>query len=90
MCSISPLNSRTPIGMRSDKSGDVEALSGIRLAESAGFKIGQVLLEADGIPIAEVAKMEVDDSDAKLDKQRDIKFASPKGWLGETTLSLPL
>lgn len=48
---------RSAINMRSDQVGvyveSVEPGSG---AEAAGFKLGMVLLDADGIPIAEVAK----------------------------------
>ena len=47
---------RSAINMRSDQVGIyVEAVDGTA-AEQAGFKLGMVLLEADGQPIAEVAK----------------------------------
>ena len=43
--------------MRSDQVGVyVEAVDAGSAAEQAGFKIGMVLMEADGQPIAEVAK----------------------------------
>ena len=48
---------RSAINMRSDQVGVyVEAVDPGSLAEQAGFKMGMVLLEADGVPIAEVAK----------------------------------
>lgn len=82
---------RTAIGMRSDQVGVyVESVEPGSSAESAGFKIGQVLLEADGIPIAEVAKWKSMILNAKLDKQRNIKIRLRLKAGGETTLSLPL
>jgi len=43
--------------MRSDQVGIyVEAVDPGSAAEQAGFKMGMVLLEADGVPVAEVAK----------------------------------
>lgn len=82
---------RTAIGMRSDQVGVyVESVEPGSPAESAGFKIGQVLLEADGIPIAEVAKWKSMILNAKLDKQRSIKIRLRPKAGGETTLSLPL
>jgi len=48
---------RSAIKMRSDQVGIyVEAVDPGSVAEQAGFKLGMVLMEADGIPIAEVAK----------------------------------
>ena len=48
---------RSAINMRSDQVGIyVEAVDPGTAAEQAGFKLGMVLLEADGQPIAEVAK----------------------------------
>ena len=48
---------RSAINMRSDQVGIyVEAVDPGSAAEQAGFKMGMVLLEADGVPIAEVAK----------------------------------
>jgi len=48
---------RSAINMRSDQVGVyVEAVDPGSVAEQAGFKMGMVLLEADGVPIAEVAK----------------------------------
>ncbi|MEP3654660.1 MAG: trypsin-like peptidase domain-containing protein [Litorimonas sp.] len=48
---------RSAIKMRSDQVGIyVEAVDPGSAAEQAGFKLGMVLLEADGQPIAEVAK----------------------------------
>ena len=48
---------RSAINMRSDQVGIyVEAVDPGTAAEQAGFKMGMVLLEADGQPIAEVAK----------------------------------
>ncbi len=48
---------RSAIDMRSDQVGIyVEAVDPGSAAEQAGFKMGMVLLEADGVPIAEVAK----------------------------------
>ena len=48
---------RSAINMRSDQVGIyVEAVDPGSAAEQAGFKLGMVLMEADGQPIAEVAK----------------------------------
>ena len=48
---------RSAINMRSDQVGIyVEAVDPGSAAEQAGFKMGMVLLEADGVPVAEVAK----------------------------------
>jgi len=48
---------RSAINMRSDQVGVyVEAVDPGSAAEQAGFKMGMVLLEADGVPITEVAK----------------------------------
>ena len=48
---------RSAINMRSDQVGIyVEAVDPGTAADQAGFKLGMVLLEADGQPIAEVAK----------------------------------
>ncbi len=48
---------RSAINMRSDQVGIyVEAVDPGSVAEQAGFKLGMVLMEADGQPIAEVAK----------------------------------
>ena len=48
---------RAAINMRSDQVGVyVEAVDPGSAAEQAGFKLGMVLMEADGQPIAEVAK----------------------------------
>ncbi len=82
---------RTAIGMRSDQVGVyVESVVPGSLAESAGFKIGQVLLEADGVPIAEVANWTSMILKVKLNKKCKIKIRLRPKAGGETTLSLPL
>lgn len=81
---------RTAIGMRSDQVGVyVESVDPGSSAEQAGFKIGQVLLEADGVPIAEVDKWRSMVLNAKLDKKSAMRIKlRPKNG-GEKTLDLP-
>lgn len=81
---------RTAIGMRSDQVGVyVESVDPGSSAEQAGFKIGQVLLEADGMPIAEVDKWRSMVLNAKLDKKSMMRIKlRPKNG-GEKTLDLP-
>jgi serine protease Do len=81
---------RTAIGMRSDQVGVyVESVDPGSEAEMAGFEIGQVLLEADGTPIAEVDKWRSMVLNAKLDKKTSMKIKlRPKNG-GIKTLDLP-
>ena len=61
---------RSAINMRSDQVGIyVEAVDPGSPAEEAGFKLGMVLLEAGGQPIAEVAKWKSIVLNAKEDQQ---------------------
>ena len=61
---------RSAINMRSDQVGIyVEAVDPGSPAEAAGFKLGMVLLEAGGQPIAEVAKWKSIVLNAKEDQQ---------------------
>ncbi|MEM7729380.1 MAG: trypsin-like peptidase domain-containing protein [Pseudomonadota bacterium] len=82
---------RTAIGMRSDQVGVyIESVDPDSAAESAGFRIGQVLLEADGTPIADVNKWRSLVLNAKLDKKRSISLRLRRKEGGETTLTLPM
>jgi serine protease Do len=81
---------RTAIGMRSDQVGVyVESVDPGSEAEMAGFQIGQVLLEADGIPIAEVDKWRSMVLNAKLDKKPSMKIKLRPKDGGEKLLDLP-
>ncbi|GHB01143.1 serine protease [Algimonas arctica] len=81
---------RTAIGMRSDQVGVyVESVDPGSEAEMAGFKIGQVLLEADGMPIAEVDKWRSMVLNAKLDKKSSMKIKLRPKDGGEKILDLP-
>lgn len=82
---------RSAIGMRSDQVGVyVESVDPGSAAERAGFKIGQVLLQADDTPIAEVDKWRSIILNAKLDKKSDLRIRLRPKAGGETTLRLPL
>lgn len=82
---------RTAIDMRSDQVGvyveSVEPGSG---AEAAGFKLGMVLLEADSIPIAEVAKWKSIILNAKEKNQESIIVNVRLKDGRETYMVLPL
>lgn len=81
---------RTAIGMRSDQVGVyVESVDPGSTAEQAGFKIGQVLMEADGVPITEVDKWRSMVLNAKLEKipSMEIRLRLKDG--GQQTLELP-
>lgn len=82
---------RTAIGMSSDQVGVyVEAVDADTQAQSAGFRTGQVLLEADGEPIAEVRAWKSMVLNAKLAKKRDINVRLRRKNGSETSLRLPL
>lgn len=82
---------RAAIGMRSDQVGVyVESVDPGSEAEMAGFEIGQVLLQADGVPIAEVDKWRSMVLNAKLEKKpsMSIKLRPKDG--GEKTFDLTM
>jgi serine protease Do len=82
---------RTAIGMRSDQVGVyVESVDPGSEAERAGFKIGQVLLQADGQPIAEVDKWRSIVLNAKLKKAESMRIRLREKSGGEASLKLPL
>lgn len=82
---------RSAIGMRPDQVGVyVESVDPGSAAERAGFKIGQVLLQADNTPIAEVDKWRSIVLNAKLDKKSSMQIRLRPKSGGETTLRLPL
>ncbi|MEL6687132.1 MAG: trypsin-like peptidase domain-containing protein [Pseudomonadota bacterium] len=82
---------RAAIGMRSDQVGVyVESVDPGSPAERAGFKIGQVLLQADSTPIAEVDKWRSIILNAKIDKKSGLQIRLRPKAGGETTLRLPL
>jgi len=82
---------RTAIGMPSDQVGVyVESVDPGSAAEQAGFKIGQVLLEANGTPIADVDKWRSIILNGKLDKKPSLRIKlRPKNG-GQKTLDLPM
>ncbi|MGB3457030.1 MAG: trypsin-like peptidase domain-containing protein [Litorimonas sp.] len=82
---------RSAIGMRSDQVGVyVESVDPGSAAERAGFKIGQVLLSADGTDIADVDKWRSIVLNAKLDKTSSLSLRLRRKDGGETTLTLPM
>lgn len=82
---------RSAINMRSDQVGVyVEAVDPGTAAEQAGFKLGMVLLEADGQPIAEVAKWKSIILNAKEAQQDGIIVLVRKKDGQETMMVLPL
>lgn len=82
---------RSAINMRSDQVGVyVEAVDPGSAAEQAGFKLGMVLLEADNIPIAEVAKWKSIILNAKEVQQDGIVVMVRKKNGQETLMVLPL
>ncbi len=81
---------RSAIGMRSDQVGVyVESVDVGSAAERAGFKIGQVLLEADGVAISDVDKWRSIVLNAKLDKKSGLSLKLRRKAGGETTVRLP-
>jgi S1-C subfamily serine protease len=77
--------------MRSDQVGIyVEAVDPGSVAEQAGFKLGMVLMEADGIPIAEVAKWKSIILNAKAAQQDGIIVLVRHKDGRETMMVLPL
>jgi serine protease Do len=82
---------RSAIKMRSDQVGIyVEAVDPGSVAEQAGFKLGMVLMEADGIPIAEVAKWKSIILNAKAAQQDGIIVLVRHKDGRETMMVLPL
>lgn len=82
---------RSAIKMRSDQVGIyVEAVDPGSVAEQAGFKLGMVLMEADGIPIAEVAKWKSIVLNAKAAQQDGIIVLVRHKDGRETMMVLPL
>lgn len=82
---------RSAINMRSDQVGIyVEAVDPGSAAEQAGFKLGMVLLEADGQPIAEVAKWKSIVLNAKEAQQDGIVINVRRKDGRETYMVLPL
>jgi len=82
---------RSAIGMRSDQLGVyVESVDPGSIAEQAGFEIGQVLLEADGAPIAEVDKWRSIVLNAKLDEVDSVSIRLRLKDGGFQTLDLPM
>lgn len=82
---------RSAIKMRSDQVGIyVEAVDPGSVAEQAGFKLGMVLMEADGIPIAEVAKWKSIILNAKAAQQDGIIVLVRLKDGRETMMVLPL
>ena len=77
--------------MRSDQVGIyVEAVDPGSPAEAAGFKLGMVLLEAGGQPIAEVAKWKSIVLNAKEDQQDGVIVNVRLKDGRETFMVLPL
>lgn len=82
---------RSAINMRSDQVGIyVESVEPGSLAESAGFTLGMVLMEADTIPIAEVAKWKSIVLNAKTNGQESMVVNVRKKDGQETFMVLPL
>lgn len=82
---------RSAIGMRSDQVGVyVESVDPGSMAEQAGFEIGQVLLEADGVPIAEVDKWRSMVLNAKLGEIESVNITLRPKDGGIQTLELPM
>ncbi|WP_427454766.1 trypsin-like peptidase domain-containing protein [Litorimonas sp. WD9-15] len=82
---------RSAINMRSDQVGVyVESVEPGSLAESAGFKLGMVLLEADSQPIAEVRKWKSIVLNARTNGQTDILLNVRRKDGQETFMVLPL
>lgn len=82
---------RSAINMRSDQVGIyVEAVDPGSVAEQAGFKLGMVLMEADGQPIAEVAKWKSIILNAKEAQQDGIVVYVRHKDGHETNMLLPL
>ena len=82
---------RSAIGMSSSQTGIyVESVDPGSDAEAAGFKIGMVLLDVDGEPIAEVAAWKSMILNAKLAKKRDLLINLRRKDGQETYMVLPL
>lgn len=82
---------RSAINMRSDQVGIyVESVEPGSAAEGAGFKLGMVLMEADGQPIAEVAKWKTIVLNAKEAQQDGLVVNVRRKDGSETYMVLPL
>lgn len=82
---------RNAIGMRADQVGIyVESVVAGTGAEREGFKMGMVLLEADGVPIAEVRKWKSMVLNAKIDKKPHMRIRLLRKDGSQTTLKLPM
>lgn len=82
---------RSAIGMPSDQVGVyVEAVEPDSGAQGAGFRTGQVLLEADGEPIGEARAWKSMVLNAKLEKRPEMRIKLRRKNGSETTLRLPL
>jgi len=82
---------RAAIDMRSDQVGVyVESVEPGSLAESAGFELGMVLMDADGVPIAEVAKWKSLVLNARTNGQESMILNVRRKNGQETFMILPL
>ncbi len=82
---------RNAIKMRSDQVGIyVESVTPGSAAESAGFKMGMVLLEAESEPLAETDVLRTVVLNAKLDEKESISLHVRLKDGGETYMVLPL